>query len=167
MAFTSHSSANYEVEVPLTIEYACSPVEFGDGSSISPQRLYSRHATKVYSYKGMTETATKACAAAKRLQYMRRFATWKRAANGLFMKWLQYFDYYEQVASINVRRASPAPVFDVTISVNEIVNIYSTQHLDLSSATDIATLEALFQQSEPPLCYVKDFLYDEPGEESD
>lgn len=72
-------------------------------------------------------------------------------------------DYFEQVATFNVIRNGAAPSFDVQITVDETVNIYLTQSYDMMNSTDLAALEARFQNSstETNCCYVSTYNYDE------
>lgn len=162
MAFANWGAHNYEVEVPLSIEYSRSVVEAATGSySTQPQYCYTRRARKTYRYKGMTEAAVKECLVAKRAQYTRRFAGWRRQ----FTRMVQLprsGDYYDQVAAFTVNRNTV--VFDLRIEIDELVNIYSLTNYDLMSANGRDALEAQFQRSSAPLCYVYQYRYDEPGE---
>ena len=63
MALNLYGKTNYEVVVPMTIEY-------GRTTAITPnvyqptldlQYRYTRHVTKTYKFKGMTEQTLKAC----------------------------------------------------------------------------------------------------------
>lgn len=60
---TSHSLKNKHTKVGLSVRYRDEVVDGG--------RLYTRYATKAYSYVGMTYAAAKACAAEKYKQYRR------------------------------------------------------------------------------------------------
>lgn len=63
MALNLYGKTNYEVVVPLTIDY-------GRTTAITPnvyqptldlQYRYTRHVAKTYKFKGMTEAAVKEC----------------------------------------------------------------------------------------------------------
>ena len=161
MAFSTHGTHCYEVEVPLSVEYVRSVVQGGSYNS-TPQYGYSRRAMKTYRYKGLTEAAVKAALTEKRAQYTRRFCAWKMT-NGRMIQQPYSQDYFKQVAAFNVTRN--AVVFDLRITVDEIVNIYSTTEYDLLTQQGRAALEAQFQRSSVPLCWVWRYKYDEPGEE--
>jgi hypothetical protein len=162
MAFSNYGTHNYEVVVPLSLDYASAPIEVAAGSySSTPQLCHSRHATKTYKFKGMTEAAVKSCLADKRAQYTRRFCTWTRNWTRM-VKQSSSSDYYDQVATFNVTRRGDAPVFDLQITVDETVCIYSTTSYDLLTAAGRASLEAQFQRSD--LSWVWKYKYDEPGE---
>lgn len=162
MAFANWGSHNYEVEVPLSIEYSRAPIEVAAGSySSTPQYCYSRRARKTYRYKGMTEAAVKECLVAKRMQYTRRFFSWRRQFYTMIQQ-PSSNDYYEQVAAFTVTRNTV--VFDLRIEVDEVVNIYSTTSYDLLTSQGRDALEAQFMRQSAPLSWVWKFKYDEPGE---
>lgn len=169
MAFTNHSFANYEVAVPLSFEYSRETVhpaggDYGD----LPQYRYTRRATKTYRYKGMTEAALKACLAAKRRQYCRRFMAWTLVGGnwispyeldnyssihgGLEAPAIAAPDYFEQVASFSVSR--DVVVYHLEIAVDETVVMYHSQEYDPNTEAGIAALEARFVNTQAPVSYI-------------
>ena len=160
MALNLYGKTNYEVKVPLALTYSR---EVGRGPdiyqpSIATQWRYIRHATKTYVFKGMTEKATKQCLTAKRQQYMRPFMYWQpwseTTGTGYFHNSDEYNSagysyrnkppYYEQVAQFNVTRVSDAPVFELQITVNETIALYSTRDYDINTLSSLTDIENLF-----------------------
>lgn len=179
MAFSSHSFTNYEVTVPLAIEYSRETVHPAGGNYGSvPQYKYTRRVTKTYRYKGMTEAALKACIAAKRRQYCRRFMAWTLVGGdwkssyelenysalhgGLEAPAAPAPDYFEQVAAFQVSRE--VVVFHLEIAVDESVVMYHSQEYDLNTDAGIAALEARFVNTDTPVSYIaykSPYSYDE------
>jgi hypothetical protein len=160
MALNLYGKTNYEVETPLTIEYSRTAVVLkpASGSDITTQFQYVRHATKTYSYKGMTEQALKACMSAKQLMYTRRFMEWRFFArywrcpfelNQAPESYLEPPPYMKCVATFNVQRTSDAPVYDLQIIVDETVTLYDTEDYAPNTASGIQHIEALFTTQTP------------------
>lgn len=85
MALNLYGKTNYELVVPFTIDYGRTTAITANvyQTNLEAQYRYTRHVTKSYKFKGMTEAAVKACVQAKRAQYTRRF-----------MQWTNYINYY-------------------------------------------------------------------------
>ena len=164
MAFTNYGLHNYEVDVPLSIEYTSGIVPGSDVSG-APQYQYVRHASKAYRFKGMTEAAVKQCLADKRRQYVRRLMNW-RWQNGRYIQETKTHDYFGSVATFDVNRIGAAPVYDLRIKIDEYVSLFDSRERDLTSATDIAGLEWMFTYTggSQPYSYVGWYKYDEPEE---
>ena len=162
MAFESHGFRNYETLVPLSVEYAREVATPPAGSWSSDVTFkYSRRATKTYVYRGMTEAAAKRCLAEKRRQYMRRFVAW-RWQGASVKRDSSANDYYEQVATFNVSKREV--VYDVQITVDETVYIYSTRDYSPVTEAGCKYIERLFN-SPGTLheTWVPTYSYDEPG----
>jgi len=163
MAFSTYGSHNYEVVVPFSLEYSSEPLQAAAGATGTQYYRYSRHAKKTYRFKGMTEAAVQQCLVEKRAQYTRRFCAWRRNWT-VMIKESSYRDYYAPVATFNVVRNGVAPVFDLQITVDEVVNIYTSTVYDLLTDAGRTQLEAQFQRHD--LAWVWKYKYDEPGEAS-
>lgn len=155
MALSSYGKTNYEVVVPMTIDY-------GRTTAITPnvyqpqldlQYRYTRHVTKTYKFKGMTEATAKACVQAKRAQYTRRFMQWVLYASyyrspwelhNTTQSWREQPPYTEQVATFNVTRVSDAPVYDLEITINETTALYSRRNYEPTSLSAIPYIENMF-----------------------
>lgn len=173
MALNTYGKKNYEVIVPISIEYTKETVHPASGQYGSTgQWKYGRHVTKTYRFKGMDATTATACLTAKRKQYNRKFMGWKFLGNN--WRNILYYerfgivssapaDYYEQVATFNVTRNGSVPTFDVQITVDEVVYLYFSTDYNIQSSTDLAIIESLFQRSSTSnkLCYVSTYDYDE------
>ncbi len=150
MALNLYGRTNYETVVPLSVEYAREAAVAVSG--MDTQWRYTRHATKTYKFKGLTEAAAKACLADKRRQYTRRFMAWQQYsyyfrsptqaqyATGM----TEPSPYMDQVAQFSVSRDGDAPVYTVQIAIDETVAVYSTRDYDPSTASGCASIEALF-----------------------
>lgn len=162
MAFNTHSFVNYETLVPLTVDYSREVVPFPPGTwSSAVTYKYIRRATKTYVYRGLTEAATKACITEKRLQYMRRMVAW-RWVNGAMTRDSMSNDYYEQVAQFNVIKREV--VFDVQITVDESVFLYSTRDLSPVTVAGRRYIEGQFNNPGTiKQTWVPTYSYDEPG----
>ena len=162
MAFENHSFANYETLVPLSLEYSKEVATPPSGSwSSSVTFKYSRRATKTYIYRGLSEAAAKKCLAEKRRQYMRRFVAW-RWQGGTAVRDSMSKDYYEQVAQFNVSKREV--VYDVQITVDETVCIYSTKDFSPITEQGCKYIESLFNlPGTIKQTWVPTYSYDEPG----
>ena len=162
MAFENHSFENYETLVPLSLEYGRTAVSPPSGSWSSGTTFrYTRRATKTYVYRGMTESAVKKCLAEKRRQYMRRFVAW-RWQGATMVRDAMSKDYYEQVAQFNVSKREV--VFDLQITVDETVCMYSTKDLSPVTEAGCRQIEGLFNTSGTiKQTWVPTYSYDEPG----
>lgn len=158
MAFTTHSFANYETLVPLALEYSR---EVFSSIGLDVTYKYIRRATKTYVFRGMTEAAAKRCLEEKRRQYMRRFVAWN-FINGNAMRDSMSKDYYEQVAQFNVTKREV--VYDVQITVDETVFMYSKKDFSPLTEAGCKYIEAMFNI--PGIIkqtWVPTYSYDEPG----
>ena len=159
MALDSYGVTNYEVEVPLSLLYEREAAVEADiyQPTRETQWRYTRRATKTYLFKGMTEAAVKECLSAKRQQYMRKFMYWKKHSshsNPYFHCPDEFSSagysgqvkepYYKQVASFTVMRNSDAPVYNLRITVDEVIALYSVRDYDPADPTKIDDIEELF-----------------------
>lgn len=161
MALNLYGETNYEVQVPFSVEYSREPAITKD--IYQPNRVtqwkYTRNAQKTYKFKGMTEDATKQCLTAKRYQYNRRFMPWVRFRGSVTeygyyhcpdeyrqagYDYMAKDPYYAQVAQFNVSRNGDAPVYDLQITVNETIALYSTRDYDPNVLSNITNIETLF-----------------------
>ena len=162
MAFENHSFANYETLVPLSLEYGkeVAAPPYGSWSSTATYK-YTRRATKTYVFRGMSEAAAKKCLAEKRRQYMRRFVAWRWQGAGMVRDDLAK-DYYEQVAQFNVSKREV--VYDVQITIDETVCMYSTKDLSPITEQGCRQIEGLFNTpGTVRQTWVPTYSYDEPG----
>ena len=148
MALNTYGKINYEVVVPMSIEYTKTTVHPAGGQYGSVgQWRYGRHVQKTYKFKGMDAATTQACLNAKKRQYNRKFMGWKMEGNN--WRNITYYekygrlsgapeDYFQQVATYNVNRNGNAPSFDVQITVDEVVYLYFSTDYDLQNDTDMA-----------------------------
>lgn len=156
MALNLYGITNYSIDVPLTIEYAREAVVTPDviNPHIDTQFRYTRHATKSYKYKGMTEEAARQCLIDKRIQYARPFMYW--TVYGLYYRYPEQYQssgrpylakppYVEQVAQFNMTRAGDAPVYDLGITVDETVALYSTRDYDPNTLSAQTQLKTMFE----------------------
>ena len=165
----TYGKINYEVEVPLSLDYTKSTIHKAGGQyGSTPQYMYTRRATKTYRFKGMSESTAKACLNDKKIQYNRKFMGWKLLGGNWYNKY--YFiqfgnpsaaaeDYHAQVATFNVVRNGAAPTFDVQITVNEIVTIYGVWDYNINTPSGIGSLERKFQAYDSS--YISTYNYDE------
>ena len=162
MAFENHSFANYETLVPLSLEYSKEAVSPPSGSWSSDVTFkYSRRATKTYVFRGMSESAAQKCLAEKRRQYMRRFVAW-RWQGATMVRDSMSKDYYEQVAQFNVSKREV--VYDVQITVDETVCMYSTKDFNPVTEQGCKHIEGLFNSPGTiKQTWVPTYSYDEPG----
>lgn len=162
MAFESHGFHNYETIVPLALEYGRTAVPYPTGKSGSDTWYrYTRHATKTYVYRGMTESAVKKCLAEKRRQYTRRFIPWKWRGWDMVPCDMSD-DYFEQVAQFNVSKREV--VYDLQITVDETVHIYSRRNYSPNDEKDCQWIEKMFANpSSMRDSWVRLYSYDEPG----
>ena len=162
MAFETHSFANYETLVPLSLEYGRGVATPPSGSwSSSVIYKYSRRATKTYIYRGLSEAAVKKCLAEKRRQYTRRFVAWRWQGASMVRDSMSK-DYFEQVATFNVSKREV--VYDLQITVDETVYIYSTKDLSPVTEQGCKHIEALFNSPGTiKQTWVPTYSYDEPG----
>lgn len=155
MALNLYGKTNYEIEVPLTFNYSRKAIVMpvSTQSTFKVQYMYTRHATKTYSFKGMTEAALQACLNEKQLLYTRRFMQWTfyaqywRSPFEIHMSQQYYLEpppYTDQVASFNVTRTSDAPVFDLQIDVNETTILYDTEDYMPNALSGVQHIEQLF-----------------------
>lgn len=162
MALNLYGKTNYEVRVPLSLQYSREPVitKSLQQPLLATQWKYSRMAQKTYLFKGMTEKATKACLFAKLFQYNRKFMQWGRMLGPASVPYGYWHSpeeftaagysymakepYYAQVAQFNVTRMSQAPVFNLEIQVDEIIYLYSIRDYDPNDSAQIPSIENLF-----------------------
>ena len=172
MAFSSYSiDTNYEVQVPLRIEYSGGPFVLRDkyGAFISNKwSKYERRARKTFSYKGMTEAAAKSCVDAMNARYTRKFMSWTQSGFDYYSSADAKYtnlgsranpDYFQNVAEINVTRRTV--VFDVQVTVDETIVMYLKTKLDVNNATDRIELERQFKLAKNS--YLATYEYDEPA----
>jgi len=96
MALNTYGKINYEVDVPMSIEYSKTMIHPSGGRYGSePQFMYSRHVTKTYRFKGMDMATTQDCLKAKKAQYCRKFMGWRLLGSNWYNKW-----YYAQFGNI-------------------------------------------------------------------
>lgn len=114
---TRYGDANKQTSTGLCVRYACE-----EDSTYSGWFIYTRYASKTYSYVGMDYDTAKACAAAKRAQYLRRHnrvtidATMAGAAAfSIFAKDTQV---YEALCTISMVHGE-GDSWNVEIQVNE------------------------------------------------
>lgn len=156
MALNLYGKTNYCVDVPYTVEYArevaVSPDVFNPHRDT--QFRYTRHATKSYKYRGMTEEAARQCLIDKRIQYARPFLYWTQY--GAYWRYPEQYEsagrpylakppYVEQVAQFNMTRAGDAPVYDLGITVDETVALYSTRDYDPNTLSAQTYLKTMFE----------------------
>ena len=155
MALNLYGTTNYELKVPLTIDYSRETAvrKYPAQPTYGVQYRYMRHVSKTYAFKGMDEKTTKACAQAKQLQYTRKLMEWTFYALYYRSPWEMHYcienwreppPYTKPMASLNINRPSEAPVFDVEITINETVAVYSLNDFDPSTAQGVAKIEELF-----------------------
>ena len=159
MALNLYGKTNYEVDVPFSIAYSREPaMQKSQRYPTQPtQWRYTRKATKTYNFKGMTEIACKACLDEKQRQYMRLFMPWKRLTTSYSdyyhcpdeyhfspFGYLEEDPYRQQVAQFNVSRTSDAPVFDLQITVDETIALFSTYDYDPGTLSGCQHIEQLF-----------------------
>lgn len=128
---TSHSIKNKHTKVGLSVRYRDEIVDGG--------RLYTRYATKSYSYVGMTYAAAKACAAKKYEQYRRihRKQEIKETTTGTATTYAVDDKYViDCLCTISMTHGA-GDSWDVEISVNE-----TETRASLEAVSD---LEALFK----------------------
>lgn len=140
MAFENWGKFNRETSVPLTVEYTKEP--FRAGSSGIPYRYkYTRHVTKSFTYKGLSEAAAKSCAGEMRRKYTRPFVSWVHGATNSTPRPTAY-DQYLPVVAVNVVRREV--VFDVQVTVDEIIEIYINNNYDIRKDSECKRLENEF-----------------------
>lgn len=175
MALDTYGAFNREIEVPLALDYSREPAPVGTAlqTDLRRQFAYSRRARKTYRFKGMDAATAQACLAEKKRQYTRKFMGWRkqgaeflnaRQLKGRGIYSLAPADYFAQVATFNVHRNSAAPVFDVQITVDETVVLYSYNEYDPNTAAGQASIEQLFNKKSGTIClwsYVPLYDYDE------
>lgn len=114
---TRYGDANKQTSTGLCVRYSCE-----EDSTYSGWFVFTRYASKTYSYVGMDYDTAKACAAAKRTQYLRRHnrvtieaTTAGAAAVSIFAKDTQV---YEALCTISMVHGE-GDSWDVEIQVNE------------------------------------------------
>ena len=164
MAFETFGPENCETLVPLALQYSRQVVKPPAGTATTATIFrYSRYATKTYCFKGMSEAAVKRCLSEKRRQYMRRFVAWSWSGASRVRGSLTD-DYYEQVATFNVSKREV--VYDLTITVDETVFVYSTKDFSPLTEEGCGYIEGLFQaMAIQPESWVSTYKYDEPEED--
>ena len=192
MSLNLYGKTNYEVEVPLSVMYAREAAVQADiwQPTRETQWRYTRRARKTYSFKGMTEAAVKACLEAKRQQYNRRFMYWTihdQHSNPYYHNADEYSaagysgrvkaPYYDLVAQFDVTRTSDARVFNIRITVDETIALYSVRDYDPNDPTKLDDIEELFMDQTVTLLpqrfaddttggprynsYLREYTYDE------
>lgn len=82
MALNTYGKINYEVMVPISIEYQKSVVHPAGGTyGSTPQYQYDRLVKKTYKFKGMDSATATRCLKDKKAQYNRKFMGWKMMGN--------------------------------------------------------------------------------------
>lgn len=146
MAFDKWGKFNCEILVPETITYTRDISIWGD--PVPLEFKYTRHLTKSFVYKGMTEAAAQDCASAMRRRYTRPIVTWYKSANSN-----RHYprggscDQYVLMANVNITKRDV--VYDVQVTLDEPIVIYlAEEYTPTSLIRGYELLESKFKSSQ-------------------